>query len=152
MNEYLYFTLCGICVAAVLLGINMMSKVKSSVRGNGLSAIAMIFAIALIFGMRAWAADISRNLVICIALAAGAVVGIYGAFKAKMISMPQIIALLNGLGGAVFGFVEGGLLVFLAVWILRRFGVSFETELITDTHLFWIFTAYTPLSVLSLLC
>ena len=105
MNEYLYFTLCGICVAAVLLGINMMSKVKSSVRGNGLSAIAMIFAIALIFGMRAWAADISRNLVICIALAAGAVVGIYGAFKAKMISMPQIIALLNGLGGAASALV-----------------------------------------------
>ena len=105
MNEYLYFTLCGICVVAVLLGINMMSKVKSSVKGNGLSAIAMIFAIALIFGMRAWAADLSRNLAICVALAAGAVVGIYGAYKAKMISMPQIIALLNGLGGAASALV-----------------------------------------------
>lgn len=61
------------------------------------------------------------------------------------------LRLLNGLGGAAFGFVEGGLLLFLAVWLLRRFGVSFATELVADTYLFWIFTAYTPLSVLSLL-
>ena len=61
------------------------------------------------------------------------------------------LRLLNRLGGAIFGFVEGGLLVFLAVWLLRRFGVSFAAEQIADTHLFWIFTTYTPLSVLSLL-
>ena len=42
MSDYLYYLLCGICVAAVLLGINMMSKVKSSVLGNGLSAAAMV--------------------------------------------------------------------------------------------------------------
>ena len=61
------------------------------------------------------------------------------------------LRLLNGLGGAIFGFAEGGLLVFLAVWLLRRFGVSIPAELVADTHLFWIFTTYTPLSVLSLL-
>ncbi len=105
MNEYLYFTLCGICVTAVLLGIHMMSKVKSSVKGNGLSAVAMVFAMALIFVTRSWAVDISRNLAVCAALAAGAVVGICGAYKAKMISMPQIIALLNGLGGAASALV-----------------------------------------------
>ena len=59
MSNFAYFALCGICVAAVLLGINMMSKVKTAVRGNGLSAAAMVLSMAMIFFMRAWAADIS---------------------------------------------------------------------------------------------
>ena len=105
MSNFAYFALCGICVAAVLLGINMMSKVKTAVRGNGLSAAAMVLAMAMIFFMRAWAADISLLVAICAALAAGAVIGIYGAAKAKMIAMPQIIALLNGLGGGASALV-----------------------------------------------
>ena len=44
MPNFLYYALCGICVAAVLLGINMMSKVTSSVKGNALSAAAMVMA------------------------------------------------------------------------------------------------------------
>ena len=116
-----YFLLCGICVAAVLLGINMMSKVKTAVKGNGLSAAAMVLAMAMVFGLRAWAADISLIVAVCVALAAGAVVGIYGAAKAKMIAMPQIIALLNGLGGgasalvAAVTAVNGGVSTFEAI-------------------------------------
>ena len=105
MSDLTYFALCGICVAAVLLGINMMSKVKTAVQGNGLSAVAMAFAIVIVFLLRIGAADISMILATCIALAAGAVVGIYGAAKAKMIAMPQIIALLNGLGGGASALV-----------------------------------------------
>lgn len=59
--------------------------------------------------------------------------------------------LLNTLGGAVTGLIQGGLLLFLAVWILRRFGVSFDTEPFAGTRILAIFTTYTPLSVLSLL-
>lgn len=59
--------------------------------------------------------------------------------------------LLNSLGGALLGLVEGALLLFLAVWVLRRLGVSFETELFTGTHILHIFTTNTPLGVLSLL-
>ena len=105
MSNLTYYLLCGICVAAVLLGINMMSKVKTSVQGNGLSAAAMVLAMALIFFLRVWAAGISIVVAICLALAAGTVIGIYGAAKAKMIAMPQIIALLNGLGGGASALV-----------------------------------------------
>ena len=105
MSNLAYFALCGLCVAAVLLGINMMSKVKTAVSGNALSAAAMVMAMAMIFFLRAWAADVSAIVSICIALAAGAVIGIYGAAKAKMIAMPQIIALLNGLGGGASALV-----------------------------------------------
>ena len=41
------------------------------------------------------------------------------------------------------------LLLFLAVWVLRRLGVSFETEALAEAHILRIFTANTPLSVLS---
>ena len=56
---------------------------------------------------------------------------------------------LNTLGGAAGGLVEGALLLFLAVWVLRRLGVSFETEALAEAHILRIFTANTPLSVLS---
>lgn len=59
--------------------------------------------------------------------------------------------LLNSLGGALVGLVQGALALFLAVWVLRRFGVSFDGAMFADTYLLHIFTTYTPLSVLSVL-
>lgn len=56
---------------------------------------------------------------------------------------------LNALGGGAVGLLEGALLLFLAVWILRRMGVSFETEALAEAHILRIFTANTPLGVLS---
>ncbi len=58
---------------------------------------------------------------------------------------------LNAVGGGAVGFVKGALLLFLTVWVLRRLGVSFETELLEQAHILRIFTTNTPLSVLSLL-
>ena len=121
MNDSLYYLLCGLCVAAVLLGINMMSKVKSSVLGNGLSAAAMVFAIALIWITRGGAAGIWVIIALIVALAAGVVVGVYGAMKAKMIDMPQIIALLNGLGGAASALVAAVTAVTGAVSMFEGF-------------------------------
>ena len=57
--------------------------------------------------------------------------------------------LLNALGGALVGVIEGALLLFLAVWVLRRLGVSFETEALAEAHILRIFAANTPLGVLS---
>ena len=58
---------------------------------------------------------------------------------------------LNALGGGLIGLIEGALLLFLAVWVLRRLGVSFETETLAEAHILRIFTTNTPLSVLSFL-
>lgn len=58
---------------------------------------------------------------------------------------------LNRLGGAVLGLLEGALLLFFAIWILRRFGVSFQTKTVEDTVLLRFFTTNTPFSVLSFL-
>lgn len=59
--------------------------------------------------------------------------------------------LLNTLGGGAVGLIQGALVVFLAVWILRRLGVSFETGALAGGHLIKFFTVNTPLSVLSFL-
>ena len=56
---------------------------------------------------------------------------------------------INTLGGAAVGLVEGALLLFLAVWVLRRLGVSFESGARAEAHILRIFTANTPLGVLS---
>ena len=59
--------------------------------------------------------------------------------------------LVNALGGAVIGLIEGALVLFLAIWVLRRFGVSFETDTVSATHILRFFATHTPLSALSLL-
>lgn len=68
-----------------------------------------------------------------------------------LITMLPVLHGLNALLGGVLGFIEGGLLLFLAVWVARKFGVSFETELFEGAYILKIFTANTPLSVLSFL-
>lgn len=55
---------------------------------------------------------------------------------------------LNSLGGAVFGLLEGALLVFLVVYMLRNLGVSMETPALQEAHILRIFTENTPLSVI----
>ena len=61
-----------------------------------------------------------------------------------------VLSTANALGGAAVGLIEGALALFLTVWVLRRFGVSFDTGAAADTVLFHFFTANTPLGVLSL--
>lgn len=58
---------------------------------------------------------------------------------------------LNALGGVVIGLMEGALLLFLAVWIARKLGVSFETPALAEAHILRIFTTNTSLGLLSFL-
>ena len=60
-----------------------------------------------------------------------------------------VLRSMNGLAGAAVGLVEGALAVFLAVWLLRRFGVSFETPAVEGTYLLSFFSQHTPLSALA---
>ena len=60
-----------------------------------------------------------------------------------------VLRSMNGLAGAAVGLVEGALAVFLAVWLLRRFGVSLETPAVEGTYLLSFFSQHTPLSALA---
>ena len=86
---------------AVLAGISMMSKVKSSVAGNLLSACAMLCGViaTLCFShvLSAWT--------IFVAMIIGALIGSLMASRAQMIQMPQLVALFNGLGGGASALV-----------------------------------------------
>ncbi len=57
----------------------------------------------------------------------------------------------NRLGGAALGLAEGALAIFLAIWVLRRLGVSFETETMKSAWLLNFFATRSPLDLLTFL-
>ncbi|MBR5250403.1 MAG: NAD(P)(+) transhydrogenase (Re/Si-specific) subunit beta, partial [Clostridia bacterium] len=89
--------------AIVLAGIAMMSKVSISKIGNRVSAIAMLLAIVMTIMYN----GIASSWTMYIGIALGAIVGMILATKVKMIEMPEMVALLNGLGGAASALVGG---------------------------------------------
>ena len=56
---------------------------------------------------------------------------------------------LNGLGGAALGLVEATLLLYVAVWVLRKFQLVITPQLIEESMLLRIFTDYSPISLIT---
>lgn len=81
-----------ICAVLFIISIRGLASPKTARFGNWLGILAMAVAIinALYYN---W------NFYILIALALGAVVGIISGLKVKMTSLPQMVAMFNGLGG-----------------------------------------------------
>ena len=102
MIDSVYYILCIVLAGLVLLGISMMSKVKTALWGNLLSCACMAAAIVLTVvrydfsGKWAW---------LLVGLVPAAVAGAILAKKVKMIEMPQTVAMLNGFGGAASALV-----------------------------------------------
>lgn len=86
---------------AVLVGISMMSKVKTALRGNMLSALAMLIGVVATVCFHC----IAGVWTIYAAIAVGALIGGMMARRARMIQMPQLVALFNGLGGGASALV-----------------------------------------------
>ncbi len=95
------YIISAVLVLGVLIGISMMSKVKSANAGNTLSAVCTALAIAYVL--------VSNDIVTApqawLGMLIGGVIGLIGAIKVKMIQMPQAVALLNGLGGLASALV-----------------------------------------------
>ena len=85
-------------VAAILfiMGLRNLSSPKTATRGNGMAAVGMLIAIA--------ATLLSQGVisfgVIIAGVAVGSAIGALLALRIAMTAMPQMVALLNGLGGA----------------------------------------------------
>jgi len=79
-----------------ILGIKGMTHPKTAVGGNLISGVAMLAAIAvtIVFGNPHGIAIVLAGLVV------GTLVGAILAVKVQMTRMPQMVALLNGFGGA----------------------------------------------------
>ena len=94
-ENLIYYIAAGVLTVAVLIGIAMMSKVETSVKGNLLGATSMLLAIVLTL----WYFNIFTVIELWIAMLVGLAIGITAAMRVKMIQMPQMVGLLNGLGG-----------------------------------------------------
>ncbi|MEG2677773.1 MAG: NAD(P)(+) transhydrogenase (Re/Si-specific) subunit beta, partial [Oscillospiraceae bacterium] len=105
MSNTVYYIICSVLALAVLGGIAMLSKVKTAVAGNAVCMAAMLCAIVVTLYFDGAIAMWQLYLL----LAAGLLFGLIWASKVKMIEMPQVVALLNGIGGlasAIVGAVE----------------------------------------------
>lgn len=94
-NSLLYYAVSVVLVILVLVGLNMLSRVQTAVRGNLLGALAMALAIVATL----WNFGILSAVELYAAMLVGALFGVIIWRKTKMIRMPQTVALLNGLGG-----------------------------------------------------
>lgn len=103
VKTYLYYGLCALLSIGILVGIAFMSKVKKAVLGNRISAICLFLGIALTLVYNA----ILPAWTLYVGIALGVIVGLIMAEKVQMIQMPQMVALLNGLGGAASAIVGG---------------------------------------------
>jgi NAD(P) transhydrogenase subunit beta len=101
LSDGVYYILCVLLSLNVLLGIHLMSRVKTAKLGNRLSALAIALGIVITLVKK----DIIPVWAIYPGMAVGLLIGLRVASKVKMIEMPQLVALLNGLGGAASAIV-----------------------------------------------
>ena len=99
----------AVLAVLVLVGISMMSKVKTAVAGNLLSALAMLCGVVatLLF------TGVVSVWTVYVAILIGALAGSLMATRVQMIQMPQTVALFNGLGGGASALV--GILTALGI-------------------------------------
>ena len=77
-----------------ILGIKMLGKESTAVRGNILSSVAMLSAVSVTL------IDVDIGITIIIsAIILGALIGSVIALRVKMTAIPEMVALFNGFGG-----------------------------------------------------
>jgi NAD(P) transhydrogenase subunit beta len=91
-------------LAAVLFifGLKMLSSPKTARRGNVVGAIGMLLAIVITLFDR----QILSFTYIIVGIVIGSAIGAILAKKVQMTAMPQMVALLNGFGGAASALVS----------------------------------------------
>lgn len=89
-----------------IFGLKGLSHPRTAVRGNRIAALGMLLAIAatLLSSKFEWH-------YIIMGVAIGSVFGAVAAMKVKMTSMPEMVGLFNGFGGAASVLVAGSALV-----------------------------------------
>ena len=105
------FTNAAYIVAAILfiLGLKKLGSPATARNGNRLSALAMLVAVlATVIGN-----DIASWEWILGGVIVGSGIGAYSARKVQMTSMPQLVAIFNGFGGAASAVVAAAELIHL---------------------------------------
>lgn len=86
-----------------ILGLRGLSSARSARRGNGMAALGMLVAVAATLA----AQDVLRWEWILAGAIIGASIGVLAATRVQMTAMPEMVALLNGFGGAASALVAG---------------------------------------------
>jgi NAD(P) transhydrogenase subunit beta len=109
-----------LCAALFILGLKLLGHPLTARKGNMLSALGMLIAIVVTLLDQT---IIGFELII-VAMIAGGAVGLFIAKKIELTQMPEMVSLLNGIGGLV------SLLIALAI---VRSGAQLETYLLVIT-------------------
>lgn len=90
--------------ALFILGLKKLGSPATARQGNRLAAVGMLLAIVVTLLDR----QIVSFAAILAAMMVGGVIGAIAAYRVEMTSMPQMVGLLNGLGGAASALVAIG--------------------------------------------
>src|SRR5450631_2094681 len=108
MSSTIALILIGVSVLFIL-GIKFLSSPKTARAGNLVAAAGMLVGLIVLSkpdGGNIWAQGWTFNYtLIVIGTVIGLVIGAMGAYSVKMTSMPQMVALFNGLGGGAAALV-----------------------------------------------
>ena len=97
MNQDLLIKIAYLIASVMfIIGIKMLGKVSTAHRGNAWSAVAMLIAILITLLDK----EILSFTEIFVTILAGSLIGAIVAQKARMTQMPEMVAILNGFGGA----------------------------------------------------
>ena len=117
MNLTYYNGISLLCILGIIFGIRLMNSPKTAKYGNLLGAFSLACAVIVTLVKN----DIIDNTLLWIAIASGGIAGYYLAARVTMLKMPQMVALLNGLGGGASALVA----VVILLGNLGTFGLSF---------------------------
>jgi len=94
-TEFIINAVYVLSAALFILGLKLLSHPSTARRGNKLSAVGMLVAICVTL--------IDQNILayewIIVAIVAGSAVGAFIAKKVELTEMPEMVSLLNGVGG-----------------------------------------------------
>jgi len=93
-----------VAASLFIVGLRGLASPATARRGNLLAALGMLVAVTATL----WDRAVVNYLMILMAMAAGAGVGTIVARRVKMTAMPQMVGLLNGLGGGASMLVAVG--------------------------------------------
>lgn len=84
-----------VATALFFLGLKYLGSPATARKGNTIAAVGMLIAVVGTL----LNAEVVNYQMIFLGIAIGSIVGAVGAYKVEMTSMPQMVGLLNGLGG-----------------------------------------------------
>jgi H+-translocating NAD(P) transhydrogenase subunit beta len=90
-----------VAASLFILGLKKLGSPATARNGNIVAAVGMLFAVVATMLDQ----HVLNYEMILIGLAIGSIIGAIGAYKVQMTDMPQMVGLLNGLGGAASALV-----------------------------------------------